>query len=68
MLKSKSKLAGELELRPRDEELRLRNIALLFMMIESDPLPDGFWFRDENAPEEFARNPFEGDELSGSVK
>ncbi len=60
---SKNELSGEITLKPKDaEEKRLRDIELLLKMIADDPFPADFSFRDESAPVEYPRSPFEDDD------
>lgn len=65
---SKNELTGEITLKPRDDDQRQRAIKELFQMIEENPLPADFLFRDENTPVEYPRNPFEDDEATGVAK
>lgn len=62
---TKNEVTGEITLKPKDEDQRRRDIELLFKMIEANPLPDDFMFRDENAPVEYPRNPFDDDAPTG---
>ncbi|MFM9879938.1 MAG: antitoxin [Burkholderiaceae bacterium] len=56
---SKNEVTGEITLKPKDSEaLRQRKLKELFKMIEENPLPDDFLFRDENEPVEYQRDPF----------
>ena len=57
---SKNEVTGEITLKPKDSETqRRRKLAALFKMISDNPFPEDFSFRDESAPVEYPRNPFE---------
>jgi antitoxin VapB len=54
---SKNELTGEITLKPKDDDERLRKLNLLFKMIEETPLTDDFLpTRDDT----WAPDPFEG--------
>ena len=53
---SKNEVTGEITLKPKDDDLRQRNLAKLFKMIEEDPFTEDFI--PERVIEE-SRNPFE---------
>lgn len=53
---TRNELTGEITLKPKDDDLRQRNLAKLFKMIEENPFTEDF------IPErviEKSRNPFE---------
>ena len=57
---SKNEVTGEITLKPKDSETqRRRKLDALFKMIADNPFPEDFSFRDESAPVEYPRNPFE---------
>lgn len=55
---TKNEVTGEITLKPKDDDKRKRNLALLLKMIEEDPLPDDF-LSDETRRNDPPRNPFE---------
>jgi len=57
---AKNEVTGEITLKPKDSEAQRRfKLDALFKMIADDPFPEDFSFRDETAPVEYPRNPFE---------
>ncbi len=57
---AKNEVTGEITLKPKDSETQRRlRLKALFKMIADDPFPEDFSFRDEAAPVEYPRNPFE---------
>jgi antitoxin VapB len=55
---SKNEVTGEITLKPKDDDQRKRNLALLFKMIEEHPLPDDF-LSEGTRRNDPPRNPFE---------
>lgn len=55
---SKNQVTGEITLKPKDEDLRQRNLAKLFKMIEDNPLPDDF-LSETSRQNDPPRNPLE---------
>lgn len=55
---TRNELTGEITLKPKDDDLRQRNLAKLFKMIEEDPLSDDF-LTDASRQNDPPRNPFE---------
>ena len=57
---ARNEVTGEITLKPKDGETQRRlKLKALFKMIADDPFPEDFSFRDETAPVEYPRNPFE---------
>ncbi len=57
---AKNDVTGEITLKPKDSEAQRRlRLKALFKMIADDPFPEDFSFRDEAAPVEYPRNPFD---------
>ena len=57
---AKNEATGEITLKPKDSETQRRlRLKALFKMIADAPFPEDFSFRDEAAPVEYPRNPFE---------
>ena len=57
---AKNEVTGEITLKPKDSETQRRlKLDALFKKIANDPFPEDFSFRDEAAPVEYPRNPFE---------
>ena len=55
---SKNEVTGEITLKPKDDDKRLRDLAKLLKMIKDDPLPDDF-LTDDSRQNDPPRNPFE---------
>lgn len=55
---TKNEATGEITLKPKDDDQRLRNLALLFKMIEEHPLPENF-LAESTRRNDPPRNPFE---------
>ena len=55
---SKNEVTGEITLKPKDDDKRLRDLARLLKMIKDDPLPDDF-LTDDSRQNDPPRNPFE---------
>ena len=55
---SRNDVSGEIILKPKDDDLRLRNLEKLFKMIADDPLPDDF-LSDASRLNQLPRNPME---------
>ena len=55
---SKNEVTGEITLKPKDDDERKRNLALLFKMVEENPMPDDF-LSDQTRRNDPPRNPFE---------
>jgi antitoxin VapB len=57
---SKNEVTGEITLKPKDSETQRRlRLKALFKLIADEPFPEDFSFRDESAPVEYQRDPFE---------
>lgn len=55
---TKNEVTGEITLKPKDDDQRKRNLALLFRMIEENPLPDDF-LSESTRHNKRPANPFE---------
>ena len=55
---SKNEVTGEITLKPKDDDKRLRDLARLLKMIKDDPLPDDF-LTDDSRQNDPPRDPFE---------
>ena len=55
---TKNELTGEITLKPKDDDLRQRELARLFKMIQDNPLPDDF-LTEASRQNDPPRNPFE---------